>query len=87
MVVELSSPSPDAAEGKGGSAELAAALSSKMGAAADGGDSGTQQGGEGLDMNAVARFASVLRTAPVFNYQTVYGVIMVPAKQVIIPIN
>ena len=76
MVAGLS----DGADGGGaqpGDAELASALSSRIGA----------QAVEGLDINAVSRFASVLRSPPVFNYQTVYGVIMIPDKQVIIPIN
>ena len=42
---------------------------------------------EGLDLEAIAQFSSVLRKEPVFNYQTVYGVIMIPSKQIIIPIN
>lgn len=40
-----------------------------------------------VDLEACARFAKVLRTKPVLNYQTVYGVLMLPSKQIIIPIN
>jgi hypothetical protein len=40
-----------------------------------------------VDLEALAQFAKVLRTKPVFNYQTVYGVVMIPSKQIIVPIN
>ncbi len=43
--------------------------------------------GDPVDLDAVSQFTKVLRTPPVCNYQTVYGVIMVPSKQLIIPVN
>jgi hypothetical protein len=42
---------------------------------------------EGLDFDVIARFARVLKTQPVCNRQTIYGVIMIPEKQQLIAVN
>ncbi len=74
MVSELSTRGAEAAaQGSEGASAIAALAG---GAAAP----------EGLDLDALSRFARVLQAPPVYNYQTVYGVIMVPSKQCIVPV-
>jgi hypothetical protein len=41
----------------------------------------------GVHDETVSRLARVIRAPPVLNYQTVYGVIMIPSEQLIVPIS
>ncbi|GAX84142.1 hypothetical protein CEUSTIGMA_g11565.t1 [Chlamydomonas eustigma] len=77
VVSELSTRGSEALE-QGG--EEAAALSDSVKACG-------LELAEGMDTDAIARFVGVLKTPPVYNRQTVYGVIMIPEKQQLIPIT